>query len=126
MRADVTVIGAGPAGLAAAIAAKEAGAGRVLILERAQEPGGILNQCIHNGFGLHRFGEELTGPEYAARYIQRVHERGIACIVIAHRLTTIRNAEKILVLTDRGIEESGTHGELMEKKGVYRALYTLT
>ncbi|MGN1074298.1 MAG: FAD-dependent oxidoreductase, partial [Eubacteriales bacterium] len=72
MRADVTVIGAGPAGLAAAIAAKEAGAGRVLILERAQEPGGILNQCIHNGFGLHRFGEELTGPEYAGRFSDRL------------------------------------------------------
>ena len=77
MRADVTVIGAGPAGLAAAIAAKEAGAGRVLILERAQEPGGILNQCIHNGFGLHRFGEELTGPEYAGRFSDRLE--GIEC-----------------------------------------------
>ncbi len=77
MKADVTIIGAGPAGLAAAIAARDAGARQVLILERAQEPGGILNQCIHNGFGLHRFGEELTGPEYAGRFIDRLE--GIDC-----------------------------------------------
>ena len=66
---DVTVIGAGPAGLAAACAAKEAGAEKVLVLERDDAAGGILQQCIHNGFGLHRFKEELTGPEYAKRYI---------------------------------------------------------
>ncbi|MBO7685294.1 MAG: FAD-dependent oxidoreductase, partial [Kiritimatiellae bacterium] len=68
---DVTVIGAGPAGLAAAIAAREAGAEKVLVLERDDAPGGILQQCIHNGFGLHRFKEELTGPEYAQRYIDQ-------------------------------------------------------
>ena len=66
---DVLVIGAGPAGLAAAIAAREAGCENVLILERDDAPGGILQQCIHNGFGLHRFKEELTGPEYAHRFI---------------------------------------------------------
>ena len=71
---DVTVIGAGPAGLAAACAAKEAGAENVLVLERDDAPGGILQQCIHNGFGLHRFKEELTGPEYAQRFIDRARE----------------------------------------------------
>ena len=63
------VIGGGPAGLAAAVAAKEAGCPRVVVLERDTEPGGILNQCIHNGFGLHYFKEELTGPEYALSLI---------------------------------------------------------
>ena len=71
---DVLVIGAGPAGLAAAIAAREAGCENVLILERDDAPGGILQQCIHNGFGLHRFKEELTGPEYAHRFIDKVKE----------------------------------------------------
>ena len=74
---DILIIGAGPAGLAAAIAARESGVESVLILERENEPGGILRQCIHNGFGLHRFREELTGPEYAQRDIDRVQEMGI-------------------------------------------------
>ena len=68
------VIGGGPAGLAAAVAAKEAGCPRVVVLERDTEPGGILNQCIHNGFGLHYFKEELTGPEYAARFVRMAEE----------------------------------------------------
>ena len=77
---DVLVIGAGPAGLAAAIAAKEAGAANVLVLERDDAPGGILQQCIHNGFGLHRFKEELTGPEYAYRFIERAEELDIPLV----------------------------------------------
>ena len=77
---DVLVIGAGPAGLAAAIAAKEAGAANVLVIERDDAPGGILQQCIHNGFGLHRFKEELTGPEYAQRFIDRAQELGIPMV----------------------------------------------
>ena len=64
---DIVVIGAGPAGLAAAIAAKEQGIDSLLVVEREDIPGGVLRQCIHNGFGLHRFNEELTGPEYAQR-----------------------------------------------------------
>ena len=68
---DIVIIGAGPAGLAAAIAARESGIDSLLVVEREKEPGGILRQCIHNGFGLHRFNEELTGPEYAQRDISR-------------------------------------------------------
>ena len=71
---DILVIGAGPAGLAAAIAAKEDGIDNLLVLEREHNPGGILRQCIHNGFGLHRFKEELTGPEYAGRFIKLLQE----------------------------------------------------
>ena len=77
---DVVVIGAGPAGLAAACAAKDEGAENVLVLERDDAPGGILQQCIHNGFGLHRFNEELTGPEYAQRYVDMANERGIPIV----------------------------------------------
>ena len=69
---DIVIIGGGPAGLAAAASAKESGCDSVLILERDSELGGILNQCIHNGFGLHTFKEELTGPEYADRFIRKV------------------------------------------------------
>jgi NADPH-dependent 2,4-dienoyl-CoA reductase/sulfur reductase-like enzyme len=76
-RHDIVIVGGGPAGLAAAISAYEAGEHDVLILERDTKLGGILNQCIHNGFGLHTFKEELTGPEYAARYEQRANELGI-------------------------------------------------
>ncbi len=74
---DIAVIGAGPAGLAAAVAAIKAGAGRVLILERDSHPGGILQQCIHPGFGLNYFKEELTGPEYAQRFIDEAHASGV-------------------------------------------------
>lgn len=74
---DVIVVGGGPAGLAAALEAWKNGAESVLILERNNELGGILNQCIHNGFGLHYFKEELTGPEYAGRFIQQLEGTGI-------------------------------------------------
>ena len=75
---DLVIIGGGPAGLAAAASAKDNGIDSILILERDKELGGILNQCIHNGFGLHTFKEELTGPEYASRFIDVVTERGIS------------------------------------------------
>ena len=77
--ADLVIIGGGPAGLAAAIEARRRGVENLLILERDSELGGILNQCIHNGFGLHTFKEELTGPEYAARFVQQAQELGILC-----------------------------------------------
>lgn len=78
---DIVVIGGGPAGLAAAIAAREAGISEILVLERDRCLGGILNQCIHNGFGLHTFREELTGPEYAERFIRRAEELEIPCLL---------------------------------------------
>ena len=74
---DLVIIGGGPAGMSAAVAAHEAGVSNILILERDNALGGILRQCIHNGFGLHRFGEELTGPEYAYKYEKMVRELGI-------------------------------------------------
>lgn len=74
---DLVIVGGGPAGLAAAVAARDNGIESILIIERDRELGGILNQCIHNGFGLHTFKEELTGPEYAARFAAQVLERGI-------------------------------------------------
>lgn len=76
-KCDLVIIGGGPAGMAAAVAAYEEGQRDILILERDVALGGILRQCIHNGFGLHRFGEELTGPEYAYRYEKQVEEYGI-------------------------------------------------
>lgn len=81
---DIVIIGGGPAGLAAAVAARKAGAQDILILERDRELGGILNQCIHNGFGLHTFKEELTGPEYADRFIRQVEE-----LEIPYKLNTM-------------------------------------
>ncbi len=81
---DIVIIGGGPAGLAAAAAAKREGVDSILILERDTQLGGILNQCIHNGFGLHTFKEELTGPEYAQRFIDQVEE-----LKIEYRLNTM-------------------------------------
>ena len=74
---DLVIIGGGPAGMSAAVAAYESGIRDILILERDENLGGILQQCIHNGFGLHNFEEELTGPEYAWRYEEKVRELGI-------------------------------------------------
>ena len=102
---DVVIVGAGPAGLAAAIGAREAGADDILILERDKVAGGILNQCIHSGFGLHTFNEELTGPEYAKRFIDRVADMNIPIQLDTMVLDITR--DKVLTCTsrERGMEE---------------------
>ena len=81
MKRDLVIIGGGPAGLSAAAAARQAGCEDILLIERDRILGGILNQCIHDGFGLHRFGEALTGPEYAQRYIDEINDAGIETLL---------------------------------------------
>ena len=100
---DIVVIGGGPAGLAAALSAREAGAEHVLILERDVRLGGILNQCIHNGFGLHTFKEELTGPEYAQRFIDRVRSTDIECRLNAMVIGISRDREVTYVSAEDGL-----------------------
>lgn len=95
---SLVVLGGGPAGMSAAIAAWDAGVRDMCILERDTHLGGILQQCIHNGFGLHRFGEELTGPEYAARYEKEVLARGIPCLTDTMVLDITR--DKIITATN--------------------------
>ena len=101
---DLVIVGGGPAGLAAAVSAKDNGIDSILIIERDKELGGILNQCIHNGFGLHTFKQELTGPEYASRFIDEVLERGIeyklntmVMDITADKVVTVMNREDGMV-----------------------------
>ena len=101
METALAIIGGGPAGLAAALAAREAGVEDILILERDSVLGGILNQCIHNGFGLHTFKEELTGPEYAYRFIKRVEEAGIPCLTDTMVVDLEEEGEKYITAMNR-------------------------
>lgn len=102
--AELVVVGGGPAGMSAALAAYDKGLRNIMILERDNALGGILRQCIHNGFGLHRFGEELTGPEYAARDAMRVKELGIPYFT---------NTMVLSISPDRVIRATG------EKQGIF-------
>ena len=110
---ELIIVGGGPAGLAAAISAKENDVEKILILERDYELGGILNQCIHNGFGLHTFKEELTGPEYAQRFIEQVFEKNIP-----YKLNTV-----VLDIEDCGDEKIVT---AMNKEDGLMSLKTKT
>ena len=107
---EVVIIGGGAAGLAAAIACYDAGLKDILIIERSQFLGGILNQCIHNGFGLHTFKEELTGPEYASRFIKEVERREIKALTSSmvidlepHRVTYVNSTEGVNTIETKAI-----------------------
>lgn len=107
---DIVIIGGGPAGLAAAVAAYDSGVTDIVILDREPRVGGILNQCIHNGFGLHKLGEELTGPEYAAHYAKMVEERGIktylnttVTALTPDKVVTAQNEDGILEIKAKAV-----------------------
>ncbi len=112
---DMIVVGGGPAGLAAACSAWEKGLRHILIVERDKELGGILNQCIHNGFGLHRFKEELTGPEYAGRFIDMLHDTGVE-VLLDTMVLEINAQHQVHVI-------SAEHGyEVLEAKSIVLAM----
>lgn len=110
IRYDVAVIGAGPAGLCAAAAAAQSGT-RVLLLEREARLGGILKQCIHDGFGLLRYGERLTGPEYAARHIKAMQESGVQVCTLAFvtRVEPAMDGYRITYVSRAGVTQAHTH-----------------
>ncbi len=104
-RYDVVIVGAGPAGLAAAVGAREAGAEHVLVVDREHEAGGILQQCIHHGFGLHHFKEELTGPAYAQRYLEQVLEHDVDLLPDSYVLD-VDPSRRVSILSGRhGLRE---------------------
>ena len=100
---DIVIIGGGPAGLAAAISAYDSGAKNVVIVERDERLGGILNQCIHNGFGLTRFKESLTGPEYSGRFIEEIKKRNISYLLNTAVLSLTKDKQLTLINAENGI-----------------------
>jgi len=98
LKRDIVIIGGGPAGMAAAVKAKQAGANDVLIIDREKTLGGILNQCIHNGFGLKRFSKELTGPEFAYELEKCVKEEKIDCLL--DTMVTDVTKDKVITATN--------------------------
>lgn len=103
MNVDIVIIGGGPAGLAAGVSAKKAGVDSILILERDKELGGILNQCIHNGFGLHTFNEELTGPEYADKYIKMAEELNIEYMLNTMVMSISKDKQVVALNKEKGL-----------------------
>lgn len=100
---DLVIVGGGPAGLSAAVKAYDQGIENILVVERDEVLGGILNQCIHNGFGLHRFGEELTGPEYAQKFIDQARERNIDILLNTIVINISENKEVTMMNEENGI-----------------------
>lgn len=105
IRYDIVIIGGGPAGLAAAYSAKKNGGNSILIIERDRELGGILGQCIHNGFGLHRFQEELTGPGYADRYIKAVAGCPEIKVLLNTMVLSVGEDKKVIAVNESGLFE---------------------
>ena len=101
---ELVIIGGGPAGLAAAISAYDNGVKDILVIEREEKLGGVLKQCIHNGFGLTRFGENLTGPEYAYKFIEEVQKRNIEILTDTFVLD-ITEDKKVVYTNTNGIKE---------------------
>lgn len=103
--ADLLVIGAGPGGMAAAVKAREMGLKKILLVDRLPEPGGILQQCVHNGFGLHKFKKDLTGPEYAGLYINKIKQAGIDTLFSTMAIELTKDGKVILTSFADGLTE---------------------